>query len=133
GLGQQTEFEVLGRRLRGRGVGRVAAGAQHLKADAAVEAAGVEEIVAVVPGEAPRQRALAGRRRPVDGDDHAKVPPVRGPPVAICTSPAARMSAPSARMKSPKPGKLVSMNSPSSTVTGRRAPRPSTRKLIAMR
>src|SRR5262249_53534588 len=102
------------------------AGAQHLQADAAVEAAGVEDVVAEVLGEAPGERALARGGGAIDGDDHA-----RG--AANRISPALRISAPSARMKSPKPGKLVSMNWPSSTVTGRRAPKPSTRKLIAIR
>ena len=46
---------------------------------------------------------------------------------------ASSIVAPSARMNPAKSGKLVAIISASSTVTGSRAPRPSTRKLIAMR
>ena len=43
------------------------------------------------------------------------------------------ISAPSARIRSAKPGKLVAIMSASRTVTGARAPRPSTRNAIAIR
>ena len=95
------------RRRRGRGrIGRIAARIQHAPADRAVQQAGVEMRQAEMRGEPPRQRALAGRGRPVDGDDQARA-------VTPSTRRAERRS--SARRN---PGKLVSMKLASSTATG---------------
>src|SRR5690606_293477 len=52
----------------GGGRSRVAALAQHLAADRAVERAGIEIGIVVPGGELPRQGALAGGHRAIDGD-----------------------------------------------------------------
>ena len=97
-----------------RGVVERIAGLKHPFADGAVQQPGVEMVQAVNLSEVARDRALAGGRRPVDGDDHDK-------------------SALRVRINSTKPGKLVAMNVPSSICTGLSLARPSTIAAIATR
>ena len=66
------------------------AGIEQRLGHRAIEQAGVEMAQAVMRGEPLAERALAGRRRSVDGDDHAR-------------------SAPRPRIIGTKPGKLVAM------------------------
>ena len=65
----------------GCGVVQRAALPLHVAGHGAVEQAGVEVVEAEVRGNALGQRALARRRRPVDGDDHSRLhePEVRAP------------------------------------------------------
>ena len=90
------------------GVRRVGAGLEHAAADRAVEQAGVEEREAQRVGQPPRQRALAGRGRAVDRDDER----------AGHDASAGSMRHPRPFIRPRKPGKLVSMASAPSTVTG---------------
>src|SRR5262245_28713323 len=55
---------------RGREIDRILSTRQGVARDGAVERAGVEISEPVMPGDALGDRALAGRRRPVDRDDH---------------------------------------------------------------
>ncbi len=79
-----------------------------------VDQAGVEMAQPIVGGEPLAERALAGRGRSVDGDDHVSSPP-------------------SPRINSTKLGKLVAMNAASSTCTGFSLAVPSTSADMAMR
>src|SRR5580704_17443053 len=97
-----------------RGVVERIAGIEHRFADGAVEQPGIEMMEPINLCEVSRDRALAGSRRSVDGDDHDK-------------------SAPSPRISSTKPGKLVAMNVPSSICTGLSLASPKTIAAIAMR
>ncbi len=94
----------------------VEAALRHLLADRPVEEAGVEIGQAIVASQTLGEGALARRRRPVDGDDHAS--PIEAPRLSI---------------KGRNSGKLVAIGLPSSTVTGFWLARPSTRKHMAMR
>ena len=85
---------------RGGGVVGPMPAVEHGLGHRAIEQAGVEMAQPVMRREPLAERALAGRRRPVDRDDHADE------------------SAPSARISSAKPGKLVAMKALSSTRTG---------------
>ena len=83
----------------------------------AVEQAGVEMRHVEMSRQAARERALAGGRRPVDGDQHG----------------AHEKVAPSFSSAGRKVGKLVAIIAASSMVTGLSEARPMTRKLMAMR
>jgi hypothetical protein len=113
-LVEAPEIQRPRRRFRGRRILERAAGVEKGAGDPAVDEAGVEVRQPEMVGEAPRERPLAGGRRPVDGDDHA-------------------IAAPSSRIRGTKLGKLVAIIAPSSTVIPSRAARPMTRKAMAMR
>ena len=98
------------------GVGRIAAGLEHGMAHCAVEEPGVEVRQIEVLGEPACERALARGGRAVHRDDHG-----------------AAILAPRPFMRATKPGKLVSIMAPSSTVTGALAPSPRMRKAMAIR
>src|SRR6476659_5674391 len=61
------------------GVGRISAARQGVARHGAVERAGVEIGKAVMRGDALGDGALAGRRGPVDGDDHRNWAPFPWP------------------------------------------------------
>ena len=90
------------------------AGVEQRLRHRAIEQPGVEMAQPVMRGELLAERALAGRGRPVDGDDHER-------------------SAPRPRIRSAKAGKLVAMNAASSTCTGCSLRSPITSADIAMR
>ena len=92
-------IELHGKRHRPRLVGEVKTLVQQRLRHRAINHAGVEVAVAVMMGEPLAERALAGCRRSVDGDDHEN-------------------SAPSERIIGMKSGKLVAMKAVSSTLTG---------------
>src|SRR5262249_61533320 len=102
------------RRLGARHVVERRLRVEHGLGDRAIDQPGIEMAQPVVSGEALRHRALARRRRSVDGDDHA-------------------ISAPRVRIIATNPGKLVAMNAVSSTLTGLSAARPMTSADMAMR
>ena len=102
------------RRSRASRVGRLMAGIEQRLRHRAIEQPGVEMAQAVMRGELLAERALAGGRRSVDGDDHER-------------------SAPRRRISSVKPGKLVAMKAASSTPTGCSLPSPITSADMAMR
>ena len=89
-------------------------GIEQCLGDRAVNQPGVEMAQPEMLREPPAERALAGRRRSVDGDDH-------------------EYSAPSPRIIGTKLGKLVAMNEVSSTPTGLSLASPMTRNAMAMR
>ncbi len=112
--------KLAGRTFRCRGIGGIATGIQDEAADRAIQQAGVEMGQAERVCQPTRQRALAGRRRTVDRNDR----PGRH---------AAARSAPAWFIRATKPGKLVSMKAPSSTVTGWSVASPRTSAAIAIR
>ncbi len=67
---QVRELERPGRLARRRRLARVGARGQHGRPHGAVQHAGVQIGEVQRLGQAPGQRPLAGRARPVDGDDH---------------------------------------------------------------
>src|SRR4029077_4160319 len=87
---------------------------EHNPGDGPVDEPGVEVMQPVHPRDLLGDRALARRRRAVDGDDHDKF-------------------APSPRINSTKPGKLVAMKLASSTLTGFSLANPMTSAAMAMR
>ncbi len=93
-------------------------------ADRPIEQAGIEMGQPEMAGKALGQGALAGSRGSVDGDNQRN---------AHAASRSGPIRAPSPFIKAAKPGKLVSIGEPSSTATGSRAARPSTRNDMAMR
>ena len=101
-------------RHRARLVGEIKTLIQQRLRHRAINHAGVEVAIAVMMGEPFAERALAGCRRSVDGDDHEN-------------------SAPSERIIGMKSGKLVAMKAVSSTLTGLSAASPITSADIAMR
>src|SRR6185437_3731385 len=100
------------------GIGGIAAGQEHMQRHGAVKSARLQMRQAEMPCEPPRQRALAGRRRPVDRDDHGATGAIAAPRPFISAT---------------NPGKLVLIVSPSSMRVGFCAAMPSTRKAMAMR
>ena len=67
----------LGAFERRVGVGRISPARQGVARHGAVERAGVEIGKAVMRGDALGDRAFAGGRRPVDGDDHRNWAPTK--------------------------------------------------------
>src|SRR5918994_2538009 len=115
---QRRIVEVGG--LQGTGhVCRGPAGMRGGPANRAIEQPRIEVRQLEMGGQALGERAFAGRRRPVDGDQERFH--------------AASIRAPSPFINWAKPGKLVSIGEPSSTATGSRAASPSTRNDMAMR
>src|ERR1700689_490665 len=112
-----VEPDLARGRCRDIGIARVAA-PQGTQGRGAVERSGVEISQAEMLRQALGERALARRRRPVDGDDQAR---------------SSRSAAPSPFIRAGKPGKLVAMVAPSSIRTGFCAAIPRTRKAMAMR
>src|SRR5262245_45253681 len=102
------------RRSSLRTVVRRVTGSEHCLRHCAIKQPGVEMAQAVMGSETLAERPLAGRCRPIDGDDHES-------------------SAPSERISSAKPGKLVAINAASSTCTGCSLPSPITSADIAIR
>src|SRR6185437_8401176 len=118
GIVEVAGADAFGRRPGYARVGRIAAGGQGMERRRAVELAGVEMRQLEMLRQAPAEGALAGGRRPVDGDNHGATGAILAPSPFISVT---------------KPGKLVPMVSPSSIRVGRRAAMPSTRKAMAMR
>ncbi len=71
-LVEARRIECQRRRQCGVFVVRPLAGVEHGLADGTIQQAGVEMAQAVMGGKLLAERALAGRGRPVDGDDHVK-------------------------------------------------------------
>src|SRR5262245_60477985 len=69
-VAERGGVERPGASERGREIDRILSTRQGVARDGAVERAGVEISESVMLGDALGDRALAGRRRPVDRDDH---------------------------------------------------------------
>src|SRR5262249_45076866 len=123
-------IERTGRRTRAGAVVERRAVIEQGLGDRAVEEAGVEVTQSEMRGETLAERPLAGRRRPVDRDDHLSVPRRGGMKRARDRH---DKSPPSERISSTNPGKLVAMKAASSTVTGCSLASPSTSAHIALR
>ena len=103
-VGEPRRVERRGDPAGRRGIVGIEAALGHRPADGAVEEAGVEIGQAVVGGEPRGERALARRRRPVDGDDHgATIMPARSPPAT------SSKLAPRPVIRSRNSGKLVAI------------------------
>ena len=122
----------MGYRGDGLGVGRIMAGPHRLDPDRPVKKPRIQVGIAEMFGETPRQRALAGGRGSIDGDDDRRGKNSLLRRVSSHRQPR-RMSAPSRFIRVTKPGKLVPIAAASSIATGSALAQPSTRNAIAMR
>ena len=66
-------IERLGGRYSCMFIGGIAACVEYSQTDGPIERAGVEPLEPEMPGDAGGNRALAGRRGSIDGDDHGRV------------------------------------------------------------
>ena len=121
GIIQAVPVDILCGPGRRRRIRRVVAGCEHIAGNRAVQRAGIEMNEAVALGQLPAQRAFAGCRGTIEGDDHPFV-----------FLPGADVGA-QLRISAVKPVKLVAIMEASSMETGAFAASPITRKAMAMR